>query len=84
MTVERQRYQFPEGTVASSADTLLRDARVIGDSVRFAFTGNRRRAAHLRRQGQRRTHRRPGERWPQVGEIQAPRKGEGPAIETVD
>ena len=40
MTVERQRYQFPEGTVVlGSADTSLRDARVIGDRVRFAFTG---------------------------------------------
>ena len=41
MQVDRQRFQFPEGTVhlASGADTSLRDARVIGDRLRFAFTG---------------------------------------------
>jgi hypothetical protein len=38
--VERQRYQFPEGTVQlGDADTSLRDARVMGERVRFAFTG---------------------------------------------
>ena len=38
--VERQRYQFPEGTVQlGTAETSLRDARVIGERVRFAFTG---------------------------------------------
>ena len=41
MTVDRQRYQFPEGTVQlGAADTSLRDARVIGERVRFAFTGS--------------------------------------------
>ena len=40
MTVERQRYQFPEGTVVlGNADTSLSDARVMGEQLRFAFTG---------------------------------------------
>ena len=40
LSVERQRYQFPEGTVQlGAADTSLRDARVMGERVRFAFTG---------------------------------------------
>ena len=40
LSVERQRYQFPEDTVQlGAADTSLRDARVMGERVRFAFTG---------------------------------------------
>ena len=40
MDVTRQRFQFPEGTVQlGEVETSLRDARVAGDRVRFAFTG---------------------------------------------
>lgn len=85
MTVERQRYQFPEGTVVlGSADTSLRDARVIGDRVRFAFTGT---DGVLRTfDGKVNGGRIDG----QVSDghksekFSATRKGEGPAIETVD
>ena len=85
MTVERQRYQFPEGTVVlGSADTSLRDARVIGDRVRFAFTGT---DGVLRTfDGKLNGGRIDG----QVSDghksekFSATRKGEGPAIETVD
>ncbi|WP_051236079.1 SAM-dependent methyltransferase [Ottowia thiooxydans] len=38
--VTRQRFQVPEGRVQlGEIQTSLRDARVIGDMVRFAFTG---------------------------------------------
>ena len=85
MTVERQRYQFPEGTVVlGSADTSLRDARVIGDRVRFAFTGT---DGVLRTfDGKVNGGRIDG----QVSDghksekFSATRKGEGTAIETVD
>ena len=85
MTVERQRYQFPEGTVVlGSADTSLRDARVIGDPVRFAFTGT---------DGVLRTFDGKVNGGRIDGQVSdghksekfcATRKGEGPAIETVD
>ena len=40
MDVTRQHFQFPEGTVQlGEIETSLRDARVAGDRVRFAFTG---------------------------------------------
>jgi SAM-dependent methyltransferase len=40
MEVTRQRFQFPEGTVdLSGVENSLRDARVIGDRLRFALTG---------------------------------------------
>ena len=85
MTVERQRYQFPEGTVVlGSADTSLRDARVIGDSVRFAFTGT---DGVLRtfdgkvNGGRIDGHVSDGHK---SEKFSATRKGEGPAIETVD
>ncbi len=39
MTVARQVFQFPEGTVhLGAAETSLRDARVAGERVRWAFT----------------------------------------------
>ncbi len=39
MTVARQVFQFPQGRVQlGSAETSLRDARVSGDRLRFAFT----------------------------------------------
>ena len=85
MTVERQRYQFPEGTVVlGSADTSLRDARVIGDPVRFAFTGT---DGVLRtfdgkvNGGRIDGHVSDGHK---SEKFSATRKGEGPAIETVD
>ncbi|MDO5290645.1 MAG: class I SAM-dependent methyltransferase [Pseudomonadota bacterium] len=38
--VTRQHFQFPQGSVAlGEAESSLRDARVMGDRVRFAFTG---------------------------------------------
>ena len=38
--VTRQRFQVPEGRVQlGETETSLRDAKVIGDMVRFAFTG---------------------------------------------
>ena len=85
MIVERQRYQFPEGTVQlDAADTSLRDARVIGDRVRFAFTGTdgllrsfEGKVSGNRIEGQVHDGRR-SERF------SATRKGEAPAIETVD
>lgn len=40
MSITRQHFQFPEGTVAlGEAEGSLRDARVMGERVRFAFTG---------------------------------------------
>ncbi len=40
MEVTRQNFQFPEGRVQlGEAETSLRDARVAGERVRFAFTG---------------------------------------------
>ncbi len=40
MHVTRQRFQFPEGAVEmGEVETSLRDARVMGERVRFAFTG---------------------------------------------
>ena len=40
MAVTRQHFQFPEGTLdLRGVETSLGDARVIGERVRFAFTG---------------------------------------------
>ncbi len=40
LEVTRQHFQFPEGTLdLQGTETSLRDARVIGDKLRFAFTG---------------------------------------------
>ena len=40
MVVQRQHFQFPEGQVdLDGVETSLRDARVIGDRLRFGFTG---------------------------------------------
>ena len=85
MTVDRQRFQFPEGTVQlGAAETSLRDARVIGERVRFAFTGSdgvlrtfEGKVSGGKMEGQVSDGRR-SERF------SATRKGEGPAIETPD
>ncbi len=85
MSVERQRYQFPEGTVQlGAADTSLRDARVMGERVRFAFTGT---------DGVLRTFEGKVNGGKIEGQVHdgkkserftATRKGDGPAIETAD
>ncbi len=83
--VERQRYQFPEGTVQlGEAETSLRDARVIGERVRFAFTGT---------DGVLRSFEGKVDGGKIEGQVHdgkksvpftATRQGEGPAIETAD
>ena len=85
LSVERQRYQFPEGTVQlGAADTSLRDARVMGERVRFAFTGT---------DGVLRTFEGKVNGGKIGGEVHdrkkserftATRKGDGPAIEMAD
>ncbi len=83
--VERQRFQFPEGVVQlGEAETSLRDARVMGDRVRFAFTGT---DGVLRSfEGQVKGGKIEGQvsDGKTTARFTATRQGEGPAIDTVD
>ena len=85
MEVTRQRFQFPEGTLdLNGVETSLRDARVIGEQLRFAFTGTdgvlrtfNGRVNGARMEGELHDGRR-SERF------SAQRESEGPAIDVTD